>query len=178
MDFIYFWAKDHAWKDDQMNGLGVYKTYFENGGGFTQAFIIAVCAALVLAIIYYVVIGFINKRASTLTVWFIMFALSLGGSFFITDVATGIGSNGKSGISKTQEKIWTDISEDADDDQKAAHKNMIADFHKGLVKATPVMKVCLTNLVITALCYYIFSIIFCLILPASNYAKNHPHKLK
>lgn len=179
MEWIYFAVKScQAWSKDLHDGLGVYKHYFIQEGGFIEAFWIALLSALVLAAIYYLVIGFASKKTSTLVVWIVMFVLSMCASFVITDINTGMGSNGKSGLSKTLEQQWKDVSEEGDNDYEDVYRNMKTDFRKGLVKVAPVRNLCITNVVVTAIFYYLFSIIFCLILPASNYAKNYPHKLK
>lgn len=175
MDTIYFFVTSCKYYKDDYQALQVFKTYFFNQGGFTEAFWIAVISALVMAFIYYILIGFISKKLSNLGIWIAALVIALCASFFITDYNTGM-SRRNYGLSTVIENRYSNVG-GSDSDYVAEYTNMKKDFKKGIVKVTPVRRLCETNVIITLVFFAVTSLVFCYILPAKNYARNYPIKL-
>ena len=167
MKVIYFFVN---LKDE----LGVYKDYFETNGGFWEALGIAALVALVFAVLFYLVIGFLSHDLSRTRYWWVTMLVAMICSFTFTCANTSM-SNPHRGLGETLEKRWAKI--DFDQEKKPAYDMMKRDFKKGIAKVKPVRNLCIGNCIYTAILFYLFSLVFLFILPERNLCKEIPHRL-
>lgn len=95
-----------AYADD----YGFHAHFFEEAGGFSTAFIIAIAVAAVCAIIYYFGLCMSEKTIATATlpVWIVFLVLAGGVSFFASDIVV-IGSEADEESEITANNFYADL---------------------------------------------------------------------
>lgn len=173
MNIIYF-AVTHA-KNYEEDPLTVFTTYFETNHGFRSAFLLAVGIAAVCAIIYYI-IARIKFSWPSLTTWLVTLVACGAISFFATGVQTGI--HAKSGrLTQTLDDVCKERSDKVTEEKRQVNtsnkKKIQGEFRKSYFSSSPVNRLCWTNVCISIVFFYLFSII---INGFSIAGANTPHR--
>jgi len=174
MNIIYFAVRQAEIYNEK---LGVFKTYFEANDGFRSAFLLALGIAAVCAIIYYI-IARIKFSWPSLTTWLVTLVACGAISFFATGIQTGI--HAKDGrLPQTLQTVWSkksqSLTEQQKQDSKAKKTKIENEFSKdkSYFSSSPVNRLCWTNVCISIVFFYLFSII---INGFSIAGANTPHR--
>lgn len=172
MNFIYFLVTNAAIYKDK---LGACKAYFENGGGFLTAFLWAVGIALIFAAIYYIIARASFKWPSLLT-WVVTLLLCGTASFVATGYETGIKQKGgafPTVVEKQYQKKVKNTTPEQRMPLDKARTELQRQFKKSFLSSSPVNRLCWTNVVLSIIFFYVFSIIFN---GLSRNGDNIPHR--
>lgn len=175
----YFVSHSKEFVNDRMR---VFNQFFNLENHFLHAFLIALGIALLFAVLYYLLIGFRGKKMATLAVWFVMMALTAVVSFTVTGITTGLKSKAKHSLNMIlEDKLYQQSrKEDCTKNECTIYpqyKQMHDKFKKGMFYVKPVLNLALTNMLLSILFFWLFSIGFRLILPERNVCKCLPRKL-
>ena len=159
----------------------VFQQYFIQEHHLLHSLLITLAIALFLAIIFYFVFGFLSKRMCTPTTWWVLLLLTGVMTFFGTGATNGLkNSKSQHSLSFILEKKYSQIEPGVPKTEKQQYpqyKALKDKMDKGMFKVKPVLNMALTNLVLSILFFWIFSIVFRLIVPDSNTAKGVPNFL-
>lgn len=181
MKTIPYYFVSHS-KEFINDRLRVYNQFFNLENHFLHAFLIALGVALLFAVIYYLLIGFRLKKLATLAVWFVMLALSAVTSFTATGISSGLKSKSKHSLNMILEDKFKKqaVKEDCTKQECTIYpqyKQMHDKFRKGMFHVKPVLNLALTNMLLSVLFFWIFSVVFRLVLPERNVCKCLPRRL-
>lgn len=174
MDFFYFLVTGSEIYSET-DTLSALKDYFTVDGGFSTAFWTAVAVAGGFAVLYYMACrcSFAWARLGT---WVAAFIVTGAASFFVTAYETGIFEN--DGKLKTYvENVYDEAKEDASSEEQeeltATEDDVITTIDRNVFASSPVKYLCWTNMALSLVFFYIFSII---INGASGAGAYVPHR--
>ena len=174
MDFFYFLVTGSEIYSET-DTLSALKDYFTVDGGFATAFWTALAIAGGFAVLYYIFCrcSFAWARLGT---WVATLIVAGAASFFATAYETGSFDNDGKLISYVQ-NVYDEAKEDASaeeqEDLTATEDEVVTAIDRNVFASSPVNRLCWTNLVLTLIFFYIFSII---INGASGAGSNIPHR--